>query len=50
VGFPRWNVELLKVRNGNPGAWKIEWSAGSFRPVINKQTIELQREHVRKAG
>ena len=50
VGFPRWNVELLKVRNGNPGAWKIEWFAGSFRPVMDKQTIDLQREHVRKAG
>ncbi|MCC5938638.1 MAG: Error-prone repair protein ImuA [Lunatimonas sp.] len=26
VGFPTWNVELLKVRNGRPGAWKLEWS------------------------
>ena len=50
VGFPRWNVELLKVRNGNPGDWKIEWSAGSFKPVTDKQTIDLQREHARKAG
>src|SRR5450631_649056 len=25
VGFPRWNVELLKVRNGKPGAWQMEW-------------------------
>jgi protein ImuA len=33
VGFPRWNVELLKVRNGNPGSWKMEWSDGHFRPV-----------------
>lgn len=22
VGFPRWNVELLKVRNGTPGMWQ----------------------------
>ncbi|WP_316814543.1 Error-prone repair protein ImuA [Pedobacter nyackensis] len=33
VGFPRWNVELLKVRNGNPGKWDIEWSAGQFRLI-----------------
>ncbi|MHB1177598.1 MAG: ImuA family protein [Daejeonella sp.] len=33
VGFPRWNVELLKVRNGNPGKWKVEWSKGRFIPV-----------------
>ncbi len=31
VGFPRWNVELLKVRNGKPGNWQIEWRAGRFR-------------------
>jgi protein ImuA len=26
IGFPRWDVELLKVRNGKPGKWLIEWS------------------------
>ena len=30
VGFPRWTVELLKVRNGNPGTWNIKWSEGRF--------------------
>jgi protein ImuA len=34
VGFPRWRVELLKVRNGNPGVWTIEWSKRKFRPII----------------
>jgi len=33
VGFPRWNVELLKIRNGKPGAWPIEWSGGVFREI-----------------
>lgn len=33
LGFPRWNVELLKVRNGNTGQWKVQWSAGAFSPV-----------------
>ncbi len=33
VGFPRWNVELLKVRNGNPGTWQVEWSEGRFIPL-----------------
>src|SRR5204863_978353 len=28
VGFPRWNVVLEKIRNGRPGHWQIEWSAG----------------------
>ncbi|MFC7522331.1 ImuA family protein [Parapedobacter sp. GCM10030251] len=34
VGFPRWEVELLKVRNGNPGCWQLEWSEGRFVPVM----------------
>lgn len=50
VGFPRWNVELLKVRNGNPGAWKIEWQAGSFRPLIYKKVKHLRREQALQAG
>ena len=33
VGFPRWNVELLKIRNGRPGVWPLEWTAGGFRAV-----------------
>ncbi len=33
LGFPRWQVELLKIRNGKPGAWQVEWEAGRFRPV-----------------
>jgi protein ImuA len=33
VGFPRWNVELLKVRNGNPGVWQLEWHDGRFNAV-----------------
>lgn len=34
VGFPRWNVNLLKVRNGKPGNWQIEWTAGKFRHLL----------------
>ncbi|NDC40222.1 MAG: Error-prone repair protein ImuA [Chitinophagia bacterium] len=33
MGFPRWNVQLLKVRNGKPGAWQVEWVAGAFRQI-----------------
>lgn len=37
LGFPRWSVGLLKVRNGNPGTWEIEWSAGQFHVITEKQ-------------
>ena len=31
VGMPRWKVELLKVRNGVPGEWIVEWADGRLR-------------------
>ncbi len=49
VGFPRWNVELLKVRNGKPGSWKLEWSSNGFQQF--KQNIfSLPQEERRKTG
>ncbi len=33
VGFPRWKAELLKVRNGKPGSWLIEWSGNKFNSI-----------------
>ena len=42
VGFMRWRVELLKVRNGKTGSWEIEWNEGSFHIIeLEKQTIWL---------
>jgi protein ImuA len=33
VGFPRWQAELLKIRNGKPGSWTLEWSANRFHLI-----------------
>ncbi|WP_276091467.1 Error-prone repair protein ImuA [Pedobacter sp. JY14-1] len=30
VGFPSWQVKLLKVRNGRPGIFRIVWNGGHF--------------------
>ena len=49
VGFPRWNVELLKVRNGNPGSWKVEWSEGRFKAVNDSKEAVIKLESL-KAG
>jgi protein ImuA len=47
VGFPRWNVELLKVRNGKPGSWHIEWVAGKFHHIENiTPVLEQSRKAV----
>jgi protein ImuA len=42
VGFPRWSVELIKVRNGKTGSWQVEWMGRKFRHVNN--TVSLIRE------
>lgn len=26
IGFPKWKVELLRVRNGQPGVWNVQWA------------------------
>ncbi|MBD1391937.1 ImuA family protein [Mucilaginibacter glaciei] len=33
LGFLRWQVDLLKVRNGHTGSWQLEWQDGCFVPV-----------------
>jgi protein ImuA len=45
IGFYRWHVELLKVRNGEPGSWQVQWSSGHFehlsKPVAAQPEINL---------
>lgn len=47
IGYPKWRVELLKVKNGRPGSWDIEWVKGKFRTVPK---FSLSRDHQKKAG
>lgn len=46
VGFPRWNVELIKVRHGNPGSWIVEWGGDRFVeiPKSRQETVEFIEE------
>jgi protein ImuA len=48
VGFPCWNVELLKVRNGYPGNWQIEFAAGRFRHISTITPVHIQQQ--KRAG
>ncbi|MGY3213067.1 ImuA family protein [Mucilaginibacter sp. HD30] len=41
LGFPRWRVDLLRVRNGRGGSWEVEWANGKF-VVVEKMLAEQQ--------
>jgi len=40
LGFMRWQVELLKVRNGQTGSWILEWKDGCFNRVEEVLVLE----------
>jgi protein ImuA len=44
IGFPRLKVELLKVRNGKPGQWELEWSNNRFNEVIKHSSINEEQK------
>lgn len=48
VGFPRWKVSLLKVRNGKTGSWNVHWQAGNF--MVESPAVEQQLLLTQKAG
>jgi protein ImuA len=45
VGHPRWHVELLKVKNGNPGSWTLEWRNQEFRLITEFKAAEQSRRY-----
>jgi len=45
VGHPRWQVELLKVKNGKPGNWIVEWKMQNFQAIITPQIPEPARQY-----
>jgi len=48
IGFPKWRVELLKVRNGKPGVWDVQWENGKL--VHLEKLHALSQEQQKKAG
>ncbi|MDQ6482144.1 Error-prone repair protein ImuA [Dyadobacter sp. LHD-138] len=39
MGFYRWHVELLKVRNGEPGSWQVQWISGHFEHILKPEIV-----------
>lgn len=48
IGYPGWKVELLRIRNGKPGAWNIQWKDGAFVPIDSAPLV--LDIHQKKAG
>lgn len=48
VGFPRWKVELQKIRNGIPSSWIIEWSYNDFHIIRENRQVVTWYEGLRK--
>jgi protein ImuA len=50
IGFPKWRVELQRVRNGKPGVWDIQWTNREF-VVLSPLTSNYERlKFVQNAG
>jgi protein ImuA len=48
IGFPKWKVELLRMRNGKGGAWDVQWINGKFVPIHTfSPVLQIQQK---KAG
>jgi protein ImuA len=49
IGFPSWEIELQKIRNGKPGSWQMEWGDGRFQ-CIQPAVSALPASILRKTG
>lgn len=50
VGFPTWQVELQRIRNGKPGAWTVQWINGQFASVEPITMLANDSKQNRKVG
>lgn len=46
VGFPMWRVELLRIRNGQPGTWDIKWVNDRFVHPAEMVRDRMERKKV----
>ncbi len=48
IGFPAWNVGLLKIRNGKPGRWQMQWAYNKLYSIPDP--IMLSSTEQKKTG
>lgn len=50
LGYPRWLVQLTKVRNGKPGEWELSWRDGAFAHSARSESlVDMQQLEHKKA-
>lgn len=50
LGNPKWNVRLLRMRNGKSGEWNVEWKSNRFSLVHETLNIEPAALNLEKTG
>lgn len=48
IGFPRFTVQLDKIRNGKPGQWQLEWRHNRFAEVMPAAATGAAATPIRK--
>jgi protein ImuA len=48
IGFPAWNIGLLKIRNGKPGRWQMQWAYNKLHSIPDP--IILSSAEQKKTG
>lgn len=49
IGYPRWKVELQKIRNGTKGSWDLEWTGSRLQPHCEGKSESIEWPQ-KKAG
>ena len=55
MGFPKWRVTLLRMRNGKTGVWDVQWVDGRFvsieeASIKNTDSVDQLANKQRKVG
>jgi protein ImuA len=50
IGHPQWNVQLLKIRNGKPGSWQVQWAEGRFTVLGHQKELAGAAIYIPKTG
>ncbi len=50
IGYPQWRVELLRIRNGRPGAWTVQWKKDQFVFAVGQRPATSDPYPFQQAG